>query len=72
MGDWDSGLKIINISNQANPVSAGGFNTPGHAGGVFVGGGYAYIADYSSLQILYVTDPVNTSVVSQKYLDIAN
>ena len=61
MSDGEAGLQIINISNRANPVLAGSYDTPGEAFGVFVLGNYAYVADYegSGLQIINVSNPAN-------------
>ena len=58
VADWDSGLRIINVSNPAVPTLAGAFDTPGFARGIAVAGGYAYVADYDSgLQIIDVSNP---------------
>ncbi|MFA6001685.1 MAG: hypothetical protein WC828_06170 [Thermoleophilia bacterium] len=56
--DGTSGLKIIDISNPANPQSAGSFNTPGSGEGVAVSGNYAYVADGSNgLRIINISSP---------------
>jgi hypothetical protein len=51
----DSGLQVVDISTPSNPTLAGRYDTPGYASGVFVLGGYSYVADDSSLQILRFT-----------------
>lgn len=46
-------LLIIDVSTPATPVLRGSYDTSGGARGVFVEGGYAYVADdYSRLQII--------------------
>jgi len=63
------GLDIIDISDPANPVSAGSVDTPGEAQDVFVAGDYAYIADADSgLQVVDISDPANPAIVGN-YLD---
>jgi hypothetical protein len=57
----NSGLCVVNISDPADPTLAGDYDTPGEAFGIFVLGNYAYIADYTSLQIADVSDPANPS-----------
>ncbi|MBI5741060.1 MAG: putative Ig domain-containing protein [Nitrospirae bacterium] len=52
-----AGLKIADITNPASPVSAGNYNTPGSAQGVYVSGNNAYIA--GSLYGLYIIDISN-------------
>ena len=48
------------MSDPANPVHRGGYDTPGSAEGVAVAGSLAYVADYEwGLQIIDVSDPAN-------------
>ena len=49
------GLRIVNVSNPALPVSVGWYDTPGNAREVAVVGTTAYVADYYSLQVLDVS-----------------
>jgi len=54
----DSGLKILNISNPANPFTVGEFDTPGSASDVEISGGLACIADeYWGLRIIDIRYP---------------
>ncbi len=56
---WD-GLRIIDISNSANPVEVGSFSSDDLALDVFVAGNYAYLAnDLAGLRILDVSNPTN-------------
>jgi hypothetical protein len=60
VADWGAGLRIINISNPANPTEAGFYDTPGIAHGVSVAGNYAYVADGGAgLRIINISDPTN-------------
>jgi hypothetical protein len=57
-----AGLRVIDVSNPANPREVGYFDTPGYAWGVYVSGNYAYVADGGAgLFILRFTgaQPVN-------------
>lgn len=57
--DYNTGLKIIDIFNPAEPVLAGSLDTAGTAYDVFVEGDYAYIADGDAgLQIFDISNPV--------------
>jgi hypothetical protein len=52
------GLRIVNISDPANPVEVGFYDTPGFAEGVAVWGSYAYVADGGSgLRVINITNP---------------
>ncbi|MBI5359286.1 MAG: fibronectin type III domain-containing protein [Planctomycetes bacterium] len=56
--DYNTGLKIINISDPAEPVLVGSLDTAGTAYDVFVEGNYAYIADGDAgLQIFDISNP---------------
>jgi hypothetical protein len=60
-----SGLRIINVSDPANPYEVGFYNTPGTATGVVVNGDYAYVAaGNAGLRIIDVSDPANPVEVS--------
>lgn len=59
VADGYSGLQVINVSNPADPVFAGSYDTPGYAMGVFILDNYAYVADQGSLQIINVANPAN-------------
>jgi hypothetical protein len=53
-----SSLRIINVSDPANPVEVGFYDTPGAACGVVVEGSHAYVADRGGgLLILRFTPP---------------
>ena len=53
-------MQIIDVSNAANPVRRGGYDTPGTALHVNVAGSLVYVADGDSgLQIIDVSDPAN-------------
>ena len=50
----------FDISNPANPILKGNYNTSGYAYGVQVVGNYAYVADDSKgLQIIDISNPTN-------------
>ena len=58
VADFDSGLRIIDISNPAVAFEAGYYDTPDYALGVYVSGNYAYVADWDSgLRIIDITNP---------------
>ncbi|MGB4978856.1 MAG: PA14 domain-containing protein, partial [Anaerolineae bacterium] len=60
VADGSIGLQIIDVSNPANPVHRGGYDTPGDAWGIAVAGSLAYIADWGGgLQIIDVSNPAN-------------
>jgi len=68
VADYDSGLRIIDVSNPAAPVHVGYYNTPGYAQGVRVVGTLAYVADgYSGLRIIDVSNPA--APVQRGYYD---
>jgi len=50
---------VIDVSNPANPRRVGGYDTSGPAYGVAVSGHYAYVADYTGLQVIDVSNPAN-------------
>jgi hypothetical protein len=47
------------VSNPANCVRVGGYDTSSYAFGVAVSGNYAYVADIFSLQVIDVSNPTN-------------
>jgi len=47
------GLKIIDVSNPANPMLSASYYTPNSASSVSGSGNYVYVADGTSLMILY-------------------
>jgi hypothetical protein len=58
------GLKIINISNPQSPYEVGFCSTPGGALGVYVSGGYAYVAaGYYGVRIIKVSNPSSPTEV---------
>ena len=60
------GLKIVNVTDPANPVDVSVVNTAGIASDVVVNGGYAYVGDsYNGMLILDVTNPSSPIVVSK-------
>ncbi len=63
IADVDAGLKIVNISNPANPKEVGSYDTPGYACGVTVVDTLAYIGDLNSLRVIDVKDPTNPQEV---------
>jgi len=75
----DDGLRIIDITNPANPIEIGFFDTgtPGYFGtrvfaeAVAVRGNYAYVTDFwYRTYIVDITDPVNPTEVS--FIDFSN
>jgi len=60
VADAFSGLRVIDISDPANPVLAGSCDTPDRARGVAISGDHAYVADEDSgLQVIDISDPTN-------------
>jgi hypothetical protein len=54
----DGVMLVIDISNIASPQKVGEYDTPGDAWGIFVSGGYAYVADgRSGLQVIDIGNP---------------
>jgi hypothetical protein len=57
------GLRVIDISDPANPVLAAAYNTSGIAYGVTIDGDYAYVADdVGGLVVIDITDPTNPTL----------
>ena len=60
VADGDAGLQVIDVSNPANPVRVGGYDTSGYAYGVAVSGNIAYVADDDAgLQVIDVSNPAS-------------
>jgi len=60
VADGYSGLRIIEITDPANPVSVNSLTTLDRARGIDIHGNYAYIADdYAGLTIVDITDHSN-------------
>ncbi len=59
VADGDAGLQVIDVGNPANPVRVGGYDTPGQAHGVVLGGdNYAFVADGTGgLLLIDVSNP---------------
>ncbi len=72
VSDDYSGLRIINISDSANPVLTGTFDPENRVGWVAVSGNYAYVTDYSDggLWVVDISNPANPSQAG--YLDTQN
>ncbi|MDB9537592.1 DUF4347 domain-containing protein [Dolichospermum planctonicum CS-1226] len=63
VGDWNSGLQIIDISNPTTPTLKVTYDTYGTACGVQIVGNYAYVADYNSgLQIIDISNPTTPTL----------
>lgn len=61
-----AGLTILDISDPAKPVRAGGWNTDGLALGVAVAGAYVYVADFDGgVTILNAADPAHLTLAGQ-------
>jgi hypothetical protein len=57
VADWVGGLRVLNVSDPADPVEVGSYRTQ-HAWSVTVQGNYAYVADtYDGLRVVDVSDP---------------
>ena len=55
-----SGLAVFDVSDSANPVHVGTWDTPGEAVGVELAQGHAFVADsHHGIQVIDVRDPVN-------------
>ncbi len=60
MADFERGLVIINVSDPANPVFAGAYNTDGYSDDVCLSGNNAFLADRDQgLQIINIANPAN-------------
>jgi PKD repeat protein/subtilisin family serine protease len=64
VADNSSGLRVIDISDPANPTEVGFYDTPGYANGVAVSGSYAYVADWiSGLRVIDISNPAQPTEV---------
>jgi len=60
VADDNAGLRVISVSDPANPVEVGFYDTPGRANDVAVVGDYAYVADGGTgLRVISVSDPAH-------------
>lgn len=60
-----SGVKIIDLSDPANPILTATLDTPGSAQHVAISGSHAYVADGSSgMQVLDISDPAHPTTVA--------
>ncbi len=58
VADGWKGLRVVDVSNPAQPREVGSYDTPGWAEGVAVSGAYAYVADGgASLRVVDVSNP---------------
>jgi len=57
------GLRLLDVSNPSAPIELGYLDTPGGACEVVASGNYAYLADYTDLRIIDISDPANPQVV---------
>jgi hypothetical protein len=63
VADQASGLRVIDVSDPANPTSAGSCDTPGYANAVAISGDYVYVADnISGLQVIDISNPTSPSL----------
>lgn len=65
---FNSGLKIVDVSDLSNPELVGEFITPGKNRNIFVSGSFAYIANEKGLYIVDVGDPQYPREVSHCFL----
>jgi hypothetical protein len=68
VADGRGGLRVVDVSDPANPTEVGAYDTPGRAGGVAVSGSTAYVADGDGgLRVVDVSDPANPTEVGAYY-----
>ena len=59
-----TGLRVIDISNPANPIPAGAYEVPDQINDVAVSGDYAYVAGLDpNLSIVNISDPSDPHIV---------
>ena len=64
IADNTAGLLIIDISNPAEPIEVGAYDTPGYASDVAVMDGYGYVADYfDGLRVVDISNPTSPNEV---------
>lgn len=58
VADNDAGLRIVDVSDPANPVETSVWDTPGHATRIALKEDYAFIGDsWGGLRVIDITDP---------------
>ncbi len=63
IADYNSGLKVVDISDPTGPVLAGSYDTAGNPTGIAVSGDYAFITNLSEgLQVFDISDPLNPAL----------
>ena len=55
LDNFNAGIQVLDLTDPANPIQVGSYQTPGSARALAVSGGYIYVTDESSLQILQLT-----------------
>ena len=66
VADEEGGLRVVDVSDPANPHEAGEHETSGGAKGVAVAGGYAYVAViYLGLEVVDVRNVSNLRTVGR-------
>jgi len=64
VAEYAAGLRVIDISNPANPVSAASFDLPDDSRAVVTAGNHAYVAnDSEGLRVIDITDPTSPALV---------
>jgi hypothetical protein len=71
LADYDSGLRVVDVSDAANPFEVGFYATPDTAYGVAVEGNYAYVVDGYGLWVIDISDTANP-VYSSSWHTIGN
>jgi len=65
VGDGESGLRSVDVSNPESPHEVDSFDTPNYAVAVAINQGIAYVADEGGgLSVINITDPANLCEVS--------
>ena len=60
VADYQAGLRIIDVTNPANPLPMGAYDDPSPGNAPYklhVSGDYVYVADVNGLQVVDVSDP---------------
>lgn len=69
LADSEDGLRIIDVTNPANPIEIGFYDTAGSVQDVAVSGSLAYIADREQgLQLLDVSDNRNPKLIGSGFV----
>jgi len=64
VADGESGLRIINASDPANPLEIGFHDTGGNSYSIHVVDSLAYVADHSDgLRIINISDPTDPTEI---------